>query len=64
MSLVEELESKVPTLTPDQLADFRDWFDQYVENRMELRDETKLELDRAWEEIGRGSFRSRQTPSA
>ena len=64
MSLLEELESKVPKLSGAELAMFRDWFEQYVEDTLELRDEVKAELDKAWEEIGKGDYRVRQTPPA
>jgi hypothetical protein len=47
MNLVEELETKVPKLDRDELAQFRDWFDRYVEDHLELRDEIKAELDQA-----------------
>jgi hypothetical protein len=62
MNLIDELEAKIPQLNREDLARFRDWFDQYVESRLELRDEIKAELDQAWSEIGGGSYRARQTP--
>jgi hypothetical protein len=62
MSLVEELETKVPKLNSQELARFRDWFDRYVEDRLELRDEVKAELDQAWKDIESGNYRTRQTP--
>lgn len=62
MSLVEELENKVPKLTSEELAKFRDWFERYVEDQLELRDEVKTELDQAWKDIADGNYRSRQTP--
>ena len=64
MNLVEELENRVPKLNREELAHFRDWFERYVEDRLELRDEVKAELDRAWKEIDDGNFRTRQTPPA
>ena len=63
MSLVEELENKVPKLSREELEHFRDWLERYVEDRLELRDEIKAELDQAWQEIGSGNYRVRQTPS-
>ena len=64
MSLVQELESKVPKLTKEELAQFRDWFEQYIEDNLELRDEVKAELDQAWRDIAGGKYRVRQTPPA
>ena len=62
MSLVEELEIKVPKLTQQELVRFRDWFDRYFEDQLDLRDEIKTELDQAWREIDGGNYRIRQTP--
>ena len=64
MSLVEELETKVPKLSGRELAEFRDWFERYLEENLELRDEIGAELDEAWGDIRRGEFTTRQTPPA
>lgn len=64
MNLVEKLETKVPKLNREELAKFRDWFERYLENHLELREEIKAELDQAWKEIDGGNFRTRQTPPA
>jgi uncharacterized coiled-coil DUF342 family protein len=61
MSLIEELETKVPKLSTQELAQFRDWLDRYVEDHLELRDEVKAELDEAWREIDTGNCRVRET---
>jgi hypothetical protein len=62
MSLVEELESKVPKLNSVDVARFRDWRDRYVEDQLELRDDVKAKLGEAWKEIEAGNYRTCQTP--
>ena len=64
MTIVEELTRKVPQMTVHELTEFRDWLERYVEDRMELRDEVKSELDEAWAEIEKGNYRIRPTPAA
>ena len=59
---MQELENKVPKLSREELAQFRDWFERYVEDNLELRDEVRAELDEAWQGIAAGKYRSRQTP--
>jgi hypothetical protein len=54
----------VPKLSGRELAEFRDWFERYLEENLELRDEIRAELDEAWGDIRRGEFTTRQTPPA
>jgi hypothetical protein len=64
MSLVEELETKVPKLNKAELTRFRDWFERYIEDHLDLSDEVKTRLSDAWKEIEAGNYRVRQTPTS
>jgi hypothetical protein len=60
MSSVEDIEAAIPKLSPGDLARFRAWFDDYCEDRMELREDVKAELDKAREDIRSGNYRTPQ----
>jgi hypothetical protein len=60
MSTVQELEMAIPRLSRQELEDFRSWFENYCEDRLELKDEVKAELDQARREIQAGQYRLRQ----
>jgi ABC-type Zn uptake system ZnuABC Zn-binding protein ZnuA len=60
MSTVQELERAIPQLSPQELADFRAWFEEYCEDRLELTAEVKAKLNQARQEIQDGLFRTRQ----
>jgi hypothetical protein len=49
-------------MNSQELAQFREWFDRYVEDQLELRDEIRPELDQASADIDAGTYRVRQTP--
>lgn len=60
MSTVQELEMAIPQLSAQELADFRAWFEEFCEDRLELTDEVKAKLDQAHQEVNDGRFRTRQ----
>jgi hypothetical protein len=60
MSTVEEIQAAVPKLTPRELAEFREWLEDFREDQLELTDEVKARLDQSRAEIAAGQYRTRQ----
>lgn len=60
MSTVAELEEAIPKLSPNDLENFRLWFEEYLEDRRELRDEVVAALEQSKREIASGDFKTRQ----
>lgn len=61
MSTVQEIESAIPRLSPAELAELRRWFEDYVEDHLELTDDVAAKLDESRREIAAGQFTIRQT---
>ena len=51
MSTVREIEAAIPRLSHAELEELRAWFEEYVEDRLELTDEVKTKLDQSRREI-------------
>ena len=47
-------------LPQDELKSFRVWFEDFIEDRLELTDEVKAALDQSRREIAAGQFTTRQ----
>jgi hypothetical protein len=60
MSTVREIEAAIPKLSRAELEEFRVWFENYVENHLELTDEVKAKLDQSRREIADGNYTTRQ----
>ncbi len=60
MSTVQELEATIPRLSRAELEQFRAWFEDYIEDRLELTDEVKAQLDQSRREIADGNYTTRQ----
>ena len=60
MSTVGEIESAIPKLSRAELEQFRAWFENYLEDQLELTDEVKAKLDQSRREIASGQFTTRQ----
>jgi hypothetical protein len=56
MSTVQEIEAAVPRLSPAELEQFRNWFEEYLEAHLELTDDVKAKLDQSRREIAAGCF--------
>jgi hypothetical protein len=54
MSTVQEIEAAIPKLSPDELARFRDWFENYLEDHLELKDEVVQRIEDSRREIAAG----------
>ena len=60
MSTVQQIEAAIPKLSKSELEQFKEWFDDFYEDQLELTDEVKAKLDQAREEIRSGNYRTRQ----
>ena len=60
ISTVAEIEMAIPRLSRAELVELRDWFEEYMEDHLELTDEVKVRLDESRIEIAAGQFTTRQ----
>lgn len=60
MSTVQEIEAAIPGLSRMELQQFHTWFEDYVEEHLELTDEVKARLDESRREIAAGHYTTRQ----
>ncbi len=60
MSTVQEIKAAVPKLSPEELAELKEWLEDFFEDQLELNDEVKSALDRSHAEIAAGQYRTRQ----
>lgn len=60
MSTVQEIEAAIPRLSRADLAEFHAWFEEYVEDQLQLTDAVKAKLDESHREITAGNFTTRQ----
>jgi ABC-type Zn uptake system ZnuABC Zn-binding protein ZnuA len=60
MSTVQEIEAAIPKLSRAELAQFQAWFEEYLEEHLELTDDVKGKLDESRREIDAGNYTTRQ----
>lgn len=60
MSTIAEIEGAIPKLTRAELVEFHAWFEDYLEDHLELTDEVETRLDESRREIAAGHFTARQ----
>ncbi len=60
MNTVQEIEAAIPKLSRAELEQLQAWFEEYVEEHLELRDEVKARLDESRREIASGNYTTRQ----
>ena len=60
MSTVQEIKAAIPKLAPQELAELRQWLEEFFEDQLELDEEVKSKLDQARQEIREGNYRTRQ----
>ena len=60
MSTVQEIKAALPKLSPEELAELKEWLADFFEDQLELNDEVKSALDRSHTEIAAGQYRTRQ----
>ena len=60
MSTVQEIEAAVPRLSREELKQFHAWFEDYVEDHLELTDDVQAKLDESRREIAAGNYTTRR----
>jgi hypothetical protein len=61
MSTVQEIEAAIPKLSRAELKELHAWFEDYIEDHLELSDVVKMKLEESRREIASGSYTTRQT---
>ncbi|MBI2946653.1 MAG: hypothetical protein HYY23_03340 [Verrucomicrobia bacterium] len=62
MSTVQEIKAAIPNLTPTELAELKEWLEEFFEDQCDLSDQIKADLEEAKRDIREGRYRIRQTP--
>jgi hypothetical protein len=57
MKTLEQIESEVRKLSPQEQEQLRDWLENLLEDRMELKDEFKAEIEAGKRDIAEGRYR-------
>jgi len=60
MSTVQEIEAAIPRLSRAELEQLRAWFEDYLEDQLELTNEVKTKLDESRREIAAGDYTTRR----
>ena len=60
MSTIQEIEAAIPRLSQVELEELRVWFEDYLEDHLELTDEVKAKVEQSRREIASGQFTTRQ----
>jgi len=60
MSTVQEIEAAIPRLSREEVEQLRAWFEDYLEDQLELTDEVKAKLDESRHEIAVGLYTTSQ----
>ena len=60
MSTVKEIQAAIPKLSEKELAELKEWLEDFFEDQLELTDEVKAKLDNSRAEIAAGNYRTRQ----
>ena len=60
MSLLEQVEDQVKRLSIDEQEALRDWLDNLLEDRLELKEEFKSAIEAGMKSIADGNYRTRK----
>jgi hypothetical protein len=60
VSTVQEIKAAIPKLSPEELAEFRRWLEDFLEDQLELTDEVKDKLDQSRQDVAAGKYRTRR----
>ncbi len=60
MSTVQDIEAAIPKLSQEELTRFREWFENYLEDQLELTDEVKARIEDSRREIAAGNYTTRK----
>jgi hypothetical protein len=56
VSTAEEIRTAIPKLSRAEVEAIREWIDDYLEDQLELTDETKAKVDQSRREIAAGQY--------
>ena len=57
MKTLEQIETEVRKLSPQEQERLRDWLENLLEDRLELKDEFKAEIEAGQKDIAEGRYR-------
>jgi mRNA-degrading endonuclease RelE of RelBE toxin-antitoxin system len=60
MKTLEQVEAEVRKLSPREQEQLRDWLENLLEDRLELKDEFKAEIEAGMKDIAEGRYRIRK----
>ena len=60
MSKIQQVEQVVMTMTPREQEELRDWLENLLEDRLEMTDEFKAEIEAGKADLTAGRVRVRQ----
>ena len=60
MKTLEQVEADVRLLPPPLQAELRDWLENLLEDRLELKEEFKAEIEAGKKDLAEGQYRTRQ----
>lgn len=60
VTTVKEIEAAIPRLSRAEVEEFRAWFENFLEDQLELTDDVKAKLDQSRQEIAAGNYTTRQ----
>ncbi len=58
MSTVQEIQAAIPKLSAKELADLKQWPDDFYEDQLELKEEVSAKLDQSRAEVAGFGFRA------
>jgi len=54
MSTVQEIESAISRLSPEEMRRVREWLDQQIEDRLEMTPDFQAQIERSEREMAQG----------
>jgi mRNA-degrading endonuclease RelE of RelBE toxin-antitoxin system len=60
MKTLEQIEAEVQKLSPQEQEQLRDWLENLLDDRLELKDEFKAEIEAGKKDIAEGRYRIRK----
>jgi len=60
MKTLEQIEAEVQKLSPHEQEQLREWLENLLEDRLELKDEFKAEIEAGKKDIAEGRYRIRK----
>ena len=60
MSTVQEIENAIPKLSKEDLLEFHAWYEEFIEDQLELKPEIVAALEESRSDISNGNFTTRQ----